>query len=196
MHAILETIPSLSQRLTADDYFDSYPENTTPMALINGEVITMPAPSIPHQRLATRLSAHLYLHTSEADLGEVISAPSDVKFSEYDVAQPDLFFIQRQQPRCHNIEGKYWQGPPDLCIEILSPSTAKTDWDNKFELYQRYGVSEYWIVDPQNQVVLCYHLEGDHYQRAAVYTLGDSLESALFPAWKMPIQALFSGIDH
>ncbi|MNW57711.1 hypothetical protein D3C74_355350 [compost metagenome] len=82
-------------------------------------------------------------------------------------------------------------GTPSLIIEVLSPSTALKDFNEKFNLYQKYGVNEYWIVDPGNQTVHVYTLEDGSYQTRHLYTEQETMISVLYPELHIPLDSLF-----
>ncbi len=131
------------QRMTAQDYA-ALPVSNTPCELIDGEIVTMPAPSLLHQLLIGRFYALLLAH---APAGSLWFAPTDVHLDAHHVVQPDLFWVAQDSPRCLPVDGKYWRGAPDLVVEVLSEGTAKRDKMDKFWLYQAHGVREYWIVN-------------------------------------------------
>ena len=85
------------------------------------------------------------------------------------------------------------QGAPDLVIEILSPSTRRTDEIVKRKLYERFAVPEYWIVDPELEIVKVYRFEGGRYVRAAELSLesSDALETPLLPGFRLPLADVF-----
>ncbi len=131
------------QRMTAQDYA-ALPVSNTPCELIDGEIVTMPSPSDSHQRLVMEL---LLLIKAVMPAGTLRFAPLDVHLDAHNVVQPDLFWVAQGSPRCLPVDGKYWQGAPDLVVEVLSEGTAKRDKMDKFWLYQAHGVREYWIVN-------------------------------------------------
>ena len=92
-------------------------------------------------------------YVEKNDLGEVFYSPIDVYFDEEDVFQPDIVFISKA--RLDIIGEIKIEGPPDLIIEILSPSTAYYDLGRKYEVYERSGVKEYWVVHPERKSVSC-----------------------------------------
>ena len=87
--------------------------------------------------------------------------------SEYDVVQPDLLFVLRENGRI--ITEANVQGAPDLVVEILSPSTSRRDWNEKRDLYAKHGVGELWIADPDERVVWVMTLRDGMYGEAAMY---------------------------
>ena len=119
--------------------------------LIEGDCIMVPAPSPAHQEIVIRLLLELREHVSREGLGRVLMAPCDVYLSRHDVVQPDILFIGAQ--RQGMIEEKLIRGAPDLLVEVLSSSSQARDREMKRKLYGRFGVREYWLVDPERRRV-------------------------------------------
>jgi Uma2 family endonuclease len=119
---------------------------------IGGELYVTPAPSLRHQRLHRRLVAALLRLLQEPGRGELLYAPFGVEFpATGEGVQPDLLFVSNGR---RGILAEDWiRGAPDLVVEILSPSTAHRDRGIKRDLYERQGVAEYWIVDPEADAV-------------------------------------------
>lgn len=86
--------------------------------------------------------------------GIVLVFPVDVYFNDEKTFQPDIIFISRE--KTHIIGRDKINGAPDLVVEVLSPSTAYYDLRKKYRVYERYGAREYWIVDPEEEVVEIY----------------------------------------
>jgi len=119
--------------------------------IYDGKLISMsPSPSIYHQRLLAKLHSLVAAFLHHNPLGEVLFAPLDVVFSEDNTAQPDLLFIANENA---GIIKDHVFGAPDLAVEILSPSSIRRDRYDKLEQYARFGVKEYWIIDPANRSV-------------------------------------------
>ena len=126
--------------------------------VIAGELFVTPAPTSGHQRTMMRLAAALYGFVEEHGLGEVLPGPIDVLFAEGDYLEPDLVFVSRGRETLVTDRGV--EGPPDLVVEILSPSTEARDRGIKLERYRHFGVAEYWIVDPDRRTVEVWRLAG------------------------------------
>jgi len=123
------------------------------------------APNTRHQRMVVRLMGFLLDHIRQHRSGELLLAPIDVVLSERDVVQPDLLFVSAE--RHERITEPNIQGAPDLAVEILSASTRKTDEVVKRKRYEHFGVREYWVVDPELDMVKV-HREGPKgFERAA-----------------------------
>ena len=114
--------------------------------LMNGELIMTPAPSAQHQRISRKIIKQLINYVDEKKLGEVFYAPVDVFFDDENVFEPDILFVAKE--RSHIILEDGIHGAPDMIIEILSVSSSYHDTKTKKRVYEKYGVKEYWIVDP------------------------------------------------
>lgn len=164
---------STTIRMNATDFLQ-LPETTTPTELVEGEVIVSPSPSIDHQIAASNIDTLIKSLVSD---GLVLFAPMDVKFDEDNVVQPDVFWISASNQHCKRVENAYWQGPPDLVIEVLSPGSGRRDRRTKFDLYEKHGVREYWIADPTQQLIEVWQFEDNHYQRVGVFGAIDTFTS-------------------
>ncbi|KFD40557.1 hypothetical protein DK28_0203725 [Peptococcaceae bacterium SCADC1_2_3] len=125
-----------------------------PYQLIGGKLVMTPAPTTYHQIISIRLELKFANFVNEKNLGLVLDAPIDVYFGEKETYQPDIIFIA--QDRFHVIEPARINGAPDMVVEILSPSTGYYDLKKKARTYARYGVKEYWIVDPEDKSIEVY----------------------------------------
>lgn len=124
--------------------------------IIEGEHFMSPSPNVYHQKIVGQLFTALLKYIEKKQLGELFVSPIDVVFHETDVCVPDLVFVSNENAAM--IKEENIQGAPDLLIEILSPSTKKRDRELKYKRYACYGVKEYWIIDPENQLVEVYDL--------------------------------------
>jgi Uma2 family endonuclease len=128
------------------------PEDGKRYEAIDGDLYVTPAPKPRHAWISYELVQALHRLLVEPGHGRVFYAPVGVEFpASEEGVQPDILFIAKDRLE---IVGEDWtRGAPDLVIEILSPSTAERDRTVKLKLYQRQGVGEYWIVDPETKVV-------------------------------------------
>jgi Uma2 family endonuclease len=122
--------------------------------LLDGELVAKSAPSPFHQRLSGKLYLVLQQHVIGKQLGEVFYAPVDVFLNEYNAPQPDLVFVSAAKQ--HLITNDGIMGVPDLVIEIVSPSSVRRDRYQKREIYERFGITEYWIAEWDTQSVEVY----------------------------------------
>jgi Uma2 family endonuclease len=186
--------PSISVRLTYRDIL-ALPDDLLRHELIDGEHIVSPAPVIRHQRILRNLTVCLAIHLAAHPQGEVLFAPVDVLFSEHDMVEPDLVYISDERGR-RQLNEKRLVGPPDLAVEVLSPSTRKIDETRKLRLYERFGVSEYWLVDPEQETVRIHRQVKDRLVLATmlsrqVGTIEQNLSTPLLPGLAIPLAAIF-----
>ena len=121
-------------------------------------------------------------------LGKLRFAPLDVILSEHDVLEPDLLLVLNE----HQDYLQDWvRGAPDLVIEILSPTTASRDRGLKLKTYARYGIGEYWIVDPDAQTVEVYRLTAEAFHLAAKCVKGKKVETPLLPGFSLAVGSIF-----
>lgn len=155
------TDTSLHIPRTIMEVFKMLPEGTL-AEVIDNTLCMSPAPTPYHQRLFLNLASALYTFVSSNNSGEIFVAPIDVYLDERSsVVQPDILFISSDSDVMVDHQGLH--GVPDLIIEILSPGNKKHDLITKKALYEKFGVKEYWIVDPDTKDVVGYQYEKDHY---------------------------------
>jgi Uma2 family endonuclease len=165
------------------------PEDGRRYELYDGEVYVVPAPMPRHQRVQIRIVEWLDEY-AESVGGFVADAPIDIVFSEYDVLQPDVIFFQ--PTRVHLIDlDRAIRHAPDLCVEILSPSTEATDRGRKLQMFARYGVPEYWIVDPLNEAIEVHRLEAGTYGLVQRATGDDEVRSPVLPGAALRARSIF-----
>lgn len=145
--------------------------------VIGDELAVTPSPSSGHQRIATGLVVRMGSFAVEHGLGEVFVGPLDVLFGEGDYVQPDLLFVRAD--RLHVVSDRGVEGPPDLVVEIASPSTVARDRGVKLARYRHFGVPEYWIVDPEAETIDVWRADAEAGER---YEAGDRLEWRPMPS--------------
>ena len=174
-------------KLTYQDYART-PEGEI-WELIDGEKFMPPSPGAAHQRIDMRLGSRLHAFVDDRALGEVFSAPFDVVLSDLDVVQPDLLFVSNE--RSHIVTHANVRGAPDLVVEIRSPSTAGRDWTIKRDLYARYGVKEYWVVDPNERRIWVMLLGDGSLDEVGSYGTGDVLASPTLEGLTIDLDDIF-----
>ncbi len=182
--------PRPTLKLTYEDYLH-LPEDGKRHELIDGEHYVSPAPSTKHQAASMNLSRILGGFVREQRLGRVYAAPTDVVLSDVDVVEPDLLFVAAA--RAEIITEKNLRGAPDLAVEILSETTRRTDEVTKRHPYERFRVTEYWVVDPELETVKVHRLAEAGYRREAELPVeaGDALTTPLFPGLAIPLAEIF-----
>lgn len=176
-----------TRKLTYEDYAKTSDDER--YELLDGELVFMPSPKEIHQRILVRLGALLYTFVTENFLGSVYVAPFDVVLSDTNTLQPDILFISNE--RSHIITEANVQGGPDLAIEIISPSDPNRDRVHKREIYERHGVAEYWLVDPDDRNVTVLTLRDGAYLTAGIYRESGTLTSPTLPSFTLNLADLF-----
>ena len=158
--------------------------------ILDGELYVVPAPNTRHQRISKRFETGLMRQFEEKGLGEVFHAPYDVVFSDENVAQPDILLVRKE--RLGLVAEANLPAAPDLVVEILSPGTRKKDLAIKRKIYARFGIQEYWIVDPDAAAVEVLTLTASGYATAGIYREPDRLASLLLPELDLPLSGVFA----
>jgi len=183
------TVVTVKKKYTYKDYLTMSDDKR--YELIGGELIMMtPSPVPYHQWISKNIEYEIERFVREKNLGRVFDAPCDVYLDDENVVQPDILFISRE--RTHIIGKNNIQSAPDLAIEILSESSAYTDMMKKKRLYAKFGVKEYWIVDPNGKTIEIYRLKEGVFILAKSFSENDELESPLLPGLKIRLSPVFA----
>jgi Uma2 family endonuclease len=182
---MMSTFAPKGLKWTYDDYAQ-LPDDGRRHEIIGGEHFVNPSPCTLHQHVSKQLQYQLYTKIELAGLGVLFDAPMDVQLSEHDIVQPDLVIILNENVR--KITPTKIKVAPHLVVEILSPSNMEYDRTTKRELYERFGVKEYWVVDPFEQQEDQWVLRDEKYvlmPRSKVLTLSiaDGIEVDLDTVW-------------
>ncbi len=175
--------------IRAADFIEMEVEEGYIYELINGEIVKRGAPNTQHQVVSGKLYRIFSDFIEKRKLGEILYAPVDVFFDEYNTPQPDLLFVSKKRKEIITQEGI--QGAPDLIIEILSPSTMKHDRGDKMKLYKKYQVREYWIVDPKNQSIEVYHHQNDDYELTSFAVEKGEITSSVLKGFMLEVKQVF-----
>lgn len=179
-------------RLSWDDLVQ-LPEDGKRHELIDGEHYVTPTPVPRHQVVVGNLFGMIWSHLREHRTGHVYTAPFDVILSKHDVVEPDVLYISHERAR--TIELTPWvKGAPSLVVEVGSPGTRKQDETIKLELYGRYGVDEYWVVDTELDIIKVFRRSGGRFDCVAELRLddGDILTTPLLPGLTIPLREVFA----
>lgn len=184
------TVHSTAVKFTYDDYL-LFPDDGRRHELIEGDRYMTPSPSERHQRIAMNLSGTLWQHLATRPIGRAYAAPFDVVLSTTDVVQPDLLFVS--SIKASIVTDRNVQGPPDLIVEILSETTRKMDEIIKRKLYERFGIQEYWIIDPELETIKVYRMTAQGYRRIAELSreADDALSTPLLPDLTILLKDIF-----
>ena len=159
--------------------------------LLKGKILEMSAPTPIHQEISGNLQGALFVFLKNSKC-KLYTAPFDVRFPQkgesqvYTVVQPDLCVVCDFE----KIDSKGCVGAPDLVVEILSPGNSKKEMKSKFALYQEEGVREYWVVDPERELVFVYVAENKKF-KPTIPIADDYVYSTIFPDFKIHTSDLF-----
>jgi Uma2 family endonuclease len=178
-------------KLTYDD-FVLFPDDGRRHELIDGEHYVTPSPNTRHQRISGRL--HLLIGTwlEQHPVGQLFYAPFDVVFSNFDVVEPDLLYMSNERAS-QVLTEKHVAGVPELVVEIASPGTRKRDETLKRRLYEGTGVDEYWVVDPDLDVIRIYRRADGKFGRPMELSAeaDDVLTTSLLAGLDIPLKRIF-----
>ena len=176
------------KKYTVEDYM--LLEEGAPFQLINYDLIMSPSPIPLHQVISGRLNQLMFNYLdSTNNEGFLVCAPMDVKLDEGNVLQPDILYVSAE--RKSDLVKDRVEGAPDLVIEILSPSNAYYDLRQKKDIYEKFGVKEYIIVDPIAQNADLYILKDGVYNLHQKAQKNEQLDSILLPGLSIDLLKLF-----
>ena len=194
MNTAAETLKSSERasirRYTYDELIAEMAETNQPHELWDGELIMAPAPFFSHQKIALRFYRTLDDWVTPRDLGEVVASSIDMVLSPHRAVQPDVAFIAKERL---NIIDRAIMGPVDLAAEVISLGGRNRDRIEKRDLYEQYGVKEYWIIDPEPPTVEVLHMVNSRYELAMRSGPGATAASRLLPGFEIKVDWLFHG---
>lgn len=159
--------------------------------LIDGELFVTPVPIVKHQIISMNLIRHLDRHVYGVNLGMVFTAPTGVRLAPDTLVIPDICFVSRD--RLPDPDAKTIDAAPDLVVEILLPGTRRRDLEIKRALYARYGVPEYWIIDPDARTILVLTLTGDRFEPIPL-TVDGIVQSHVLPDLVLTSEQIFADL--
>ena len=183
---------SIEPLLTVAD-LDAFPDDDgNRYELIGGELFVSRAPGIPHQRVLHNLQLEFGSYLKANPVGILVPGAGAI-FSDYDAVIPDLVFV-RNEFWDQAVTGEKFTGALDLVIEILSPGTQNRERDlsAKRQLYGKYGVKEYWIVDSENREVIVLRLQRQTLEEIARLQSDDELTSPLLSGFQIKVSTIFT----
>ena len=183
----------LTKKMTYEQFrYMEIPDGDTSIyELINGNIMRRSSPHSRHQIVQANLMRHLGNFVAERQLGRVLGAPMDVVFSDEDATQPDVFFIKKEREKIIEWDGPVW-GSPDLIVEVISKGTGENDRVTKFARYEKFGVAEYWLVDPANVSVQVYFLEDKKYVLQQFQEIEGIVKSKILEGFELDFVDIFS----
>jgi Uma2 family endonuclease len=171
---------------------DSCPDDTNRYELIDGELFVARAPGIPHQRVLNNLQIALGNYLRANPVGIIVPGAGAI-FSNHDAVIPDLVFVRNERWPEVVSNNKFTAGL-DLVIEILSPGKENGERDLlvKRQLYAKFNIGEYWIVDSENRSVEVYKLEVNRLQKVSTFRDSEEITTELLPGFRLSVSAVFN----
>lgn len=180
----------ISEKLyTYQDYKNLDVDDNFWYELINGELVQKSSPSPNHQRISRKLLLQMVAFVEENQLGEVFYAPIDVFLDNHNAPQPDLVFVSTGKKALVTDDGI--MGPPDLVVEIISPSSVKRDRMDKMRLYGKHRIPEFWLIDPNNTSVEVYVFQEGDYGVFALAAQTGTVQSGVLQGFSVDVQTIF-----
>ena len=158
------------------------------LELVDGEVAVSPSPTPDHSKIVIQLILLLGNYNEKHRLGELFQ-DVDTILGRFRVRRPDLLFFFKD--RTHFVGKKAMEGPPDLAIEVISPSSVDVDREDKFTEYCEAGVAHYWIVDPQAKTIDAWQLVKNRYVETGHAQGNAKIRLAPFPDLEIPLAELW-----
>ncbi len=158
--------------------------------LIEGEIVRKSSPTIRHQRISGNIYFQIRTYLQQNPVGEVFSAPLDVVLEEHTAPQPDVFFVSKEREFILDEEEGVVIGTPDLIVEIISPSSVKKDRYEKKDLYERFGVREFWLADPNNRTVEIFTFSENAYRLHGFADEESKATSTVLPGFEVDVAKL------
>ena len=178
---------------TYEDYLN-LPDDGRRYEIIEGVLYVTNAPDIDHQFTVMEIAFHLKTFVTRQKLGYILTAPFEVHLSQKTrPVQPDVLFIRAEKWPAPG--AKFFEGVPDLIIEVLSPSTTRTDQSIKFSAYEQTGVPEYWIANPKTCSVEVFTLSGGEYALVNEFIGDEVIESKVLADLAITTSTLFNSGD-
>jgi len=155
--------------------------------IIEGELFMSPAPLTIHQRCKLKFAAAFLAFAEDRDAGMVLDAPTDVLLPGLaSPVQPDVIFVVKE--RLDIVKAERVEGAPDIVVEVLSPGNWLVDRRDKFKIYAKAGVREYWLIDPKARTIELYGLRGSTYALIGKYGVGESVRSEVLPGFAVKVE--------
>jgi Uma2 family endonuclease len=182
---IVIMLDAVQTRMSVREY-EQLPETNHIQELIDGELVMAGGPNIEHQRTVRR--TYNYVEKIVPG-GEVFFAPTGIFLDDHNIPEPDVIWLAPDSR--YHAGSQYIMGGADLVIEVLSPGNAKYDRIRKFALYERFGIPEYWMLEPDERLAEVWVLQEGRYQRQGAYQPGDTFQSPALHGATVTVAALF-----
>lgn len=184
--------PQTATRMTYDEFMALPEEEGKHYELIEGELVLNPAPNLRHQTIVGNLHAEFHRYLRKHRVGKVFVAPTDIVLSKENVLEPDIIVVLAD--RLDRLQKTNVKGAPNIAIEVLSEGSRRKDSITKRRLYEQFGVDEYWIADPETEMVRIYRRAGRAFDNAIELNTetGGTITSPLLPGFALDVKDVFA----
>lgn len=166
-------------------------DDTSWYELINGKLVRKHSPTIGHQNVADNILIALKTFARKKQLGKAFSAPLDTVLDDGNSYHPDVLFVSKDRYHILDEKEEVVIGAPDLVVEILSKGTAIYDRGIKKDIYEKYGVREYWLIDPKSKAVEIYSFENERFKLKQYAEETGTIKSAVLKGFKIELEKIF-----
>jgi Uma2 family endonuclease len=193
---MVTAMSTATQRLTYEEWLN-LPETKQRYEIIDGVMIVPPGPNVDHQWILLEMYSRLSNFARTVGIGIVLAAPLDVMIQRRPlrVRQPDVLFLNTQRTgirrRADVIGMNFLELPPDLVVEVLSPSNNRREMANRMQDYQQIGVYECWLVSPEAETIEIISLTAAEPESTAIFGVEDTLRSDLLSGFELNLTEVF-----
>jgi Uma2 family endonuclease len=184
-----EGVPGPLQGMWTYEDYAALPDDGNRYEVLQGVLYMAPSPGKWHQKASVAISHYLYVAVQMAGLGEVYTAPFDVRLDAKNTVQPDVLVVLNEH--LDRVTKSGVVGAPDLTVEIASPATARIDLSEKLHAYASAGVAEYWVVNPDARTVEVFVLRQGTYNSLGIYYGPAVLPSHIVPNLNVRVEQFF-----
>ena len=183
----------VAKKITYQEFKEmEFDENDTSWyELINGELVRKHSPTISHQNIADNILIAMKTYARQKKLGKVFSAPLDTVLDDGNVYHPDVLFVKKDRYHILDETEEVIIGAPDLVVEVLSKSTAIYDRGDKKDIYEKYGVREYWLIDPKSKTIEVYNFESERFRLKQLADETGTAHSEVLEGFKIELAKIF-----
>lgn len=183
----------LTKKLTYHEFrqMDFGDNDSSWYELINGELVKKQSSTLRHQIISGNIEFALQVYAKKTNSGRVLHAPLDVVLDDGNAYHPDVFFVKKERSFILDNTEEVVIGAPDLVVEILSKSTGIYDRGAKKDIYETYGVREYWLVEPRTNTIELYAYTEQRYKLVALLEATDVLKSVALEGFELDLAEVF-----
>lgn len=183
----------IAKKITVQEFHNMEFPDDDPFAyeLIDGELMKRQIHKPMQQRVSGKITIAFDKFLRENPIGQAFFGPIDVFFDKHNNTEPDILFIKKDRSFIIDLENGI-MGAPDLIVEIISPNSIKMDRFDKKELYKKFAVKEYWIIDPKNQTIEIHVFKDDDYALHQFLEIEGVVDSTIMQGLELDIKNVFS----